>query len=456
VNAPPEAPAKPPSIRRQLMALVLGALCLGVPALAISAYWLTLGEIDEVMNDSLQQTALLLADRDLRGAIAGEAAVAGLAFADTESKLVAIARSRDGTLLFTSEPRLAPRFDPSPGLSTQRVNDAAWKVFTVVQSDRTVQVAQPISVRRELAAESASQLAVPLFVVMSLIAVLTYAALRQGMKPLATANAALASRSAQSLDPLDTQGVPVELLPLVHTLNDLLARLGSAFEEQRHFAADAAHELRSPITALQLQAQLLERSTDPQERAAASAELAAGIARARRLIEQLLLLARVSSRSEAVARVSEPIDLAALARAAVAQWSPEAERRGIDLGARADAPLAARGDPAQIEMLLSNLVDNALRYARRGGTVDVVARDDGGVPVLAVIDDGPGIAPAERARVFDRFYRSREAVASGESGSGLGLAIVRSIAERHGAHVSLHDGSGGRGLEVRVSFTRAG
>ena len=444
---------KPLSIRRQLTALVLGGLCLGAPALGIAAYWLTLNEIDQVMDDGLRQTALLLADRDLRGVIASALPGAAAGFVDAESKLVAIARGLDGSLMFTSEPRLALRFDVPPGLSTQSVGDARWHVFTVVQSDRTLQVAQPASVRRALAAESATQLLVSMLVLMAALAALTFAALRQGMKPLVRANEALARRGAHSLEPLDLHGVPVELLPLARTLNDLLERLAKAFEAQRHFVADAAHELRSPVTALQLQLQLLERSSDPHERALASAELAAGVARTRRLIEQLLLLSRVSAQGEAAEPLAhDELDLAALVRSAVTRWSPEAERCGIDLGARAEATMTVRGDGASLEILLNNLVENALRYTPRGGTVDVRAEMRNGTPVLAVADNGPGIAPAEQERVFDRFYRSADAVASGAPGSGLGLAIVKSIAERHGALVSLHEGIAGRGLEVRVAF----
>ena len=435
------------------MALVLGGLCLGAPALGIAAYWLTLNEIDQVMDDGLRQTALLLADRDLRGAITSALPGPAAAFGETESKLVAIARGLDGSLMFTSEPQMALRFDATPGLSTQSADDARWHVFTVVQSDRTLQVAQPASVRRALAAESATQLLVSMLVLMAAIAALTFAALRQGMKPLASANQALARRGAHSLKPLDLHGVPVELLPLARTLNDLLERLAKAFAAQRHFVADAAHELRSPVTALQLQLQVLERSSDPQERALASAELAAGIGRTRRLIEQLLLLSRVSAQGEAAEPLAhEKVDLAALARGAVTRWSAEAERCGIDLGARADVAVTAHGDSASLEILLNNLVENALRYTPRGGTVDVKVEMQGATPVLAVADDGPGIAPAERERVFDRFYRSPDAVASDAPGSGLGLAIVKSIAERHDALVSLHDGIGGRGLEVRLGF----
>ena len=437
------------------MAWVLGALCVGALLLVLAAYWLTLDEIDEVLNDGLKQTALLLADRDLRGAISPPSGASAL-FADTESQLVAIARRLDGSLLFTSEPAMSLHFEPRPGISIQPAMDTTWYVFTLVQGDRTIQVAQPSAVRRESAAESASQLLVPIVALIALTGVLLVTALRRGLKPLARTSEALAQRHAQSLEPLDPAGVPEELLPMVGTLNDLLGRLRAAFEAQRHFVADAAHELRSPVTALQLQVQVLERSRDPQERALATAELSAGIGRARRLIEQLLHLSRASAdASGSAAFASDSVLLAELARTVVVRWAAEAERCDIDLGVDAPSELSIQGDAAQLEILLSNLVENALRYARAGGIVDVVAGRLDGAPVLRVIDDGPGIAPAERERVFDRFYRSPEAVARSESGSGLGLAIVRSIAAKHGAVVSLHAGRGGRGLEVRVAFPAA-
>lgn len=443
----------PPSIRRQLMVWILGALCLGAPALTIAAYLLTLWEVDEVLDDSLRQTALLLSDRDLRGAIAGGGVVPALSSADTESGLVAIARKPDGALLFTSDPRLALRFEPRPGLSLQTARSADWHVFTVVQNDRVVQVAQPATAREFAAAETATQLLIPLLLLTALIGMLLVIALRRGMRPLASANEALARRNARSLEPLSLDGVPSEMLPVVRTLNDLLQRLEASFEAQRHFVSDAAHELRSPITALQLQAQILERSRDPAERERAAAELSAGVGRARRLIEQLLQLSRATSDDGAsLFPVEETLSLAALARAAVVRWEREAERRGIDLGAEAATSITVRGNADQLDILLNNLIENALRYTPSGGVVDVIAGENDGVATLRVTDSGPGIAPAERTRVFDRFYRGAEALRGLEAGSGLGLAIVKSIADRHRAEVTLHEARLG-GLEVRVAFT---
>jgi two-component system OmpR family sensor kinase len=187
------------------------------------------------------------------------------------------------------------------------------------------------------------------------------------------------------------------------------------------------------------------------ERALATAELTAGVGRVRRLIEQLLYLSRASAEaSRAMAVVQGPVALDDLVRGVVIRWSREAERRGLDLGADAALPLSVQGDAGPLEILLSNLVENALRYTPSGGVIDVIATLVDGAPVLRVIDSGPGIEDTERERVFDRFYRSPTAVASEEAGSGLGLAIVPAIASSHGAVVTLHPGRDGVALEVRV------
>ena len=233
--------------------------------------------------------------------------------------------------------------------------------------------------------------------------------------------------------------------------------LESAFEVQRHFVADAAHELRSPVTALQLQVQLLERSSEPTEQAAATAELASGITRMRRLIEQLLHLSHASADDGAAARSKRShVSLGDIARSIVIRRSAQAETRQIDLGARVEAEVSVEADPFQLEVLLSNLVDNALRSTGRHGVVDVVCTRHAGAPAWRVIDNGPGMPTAERARVFDRFYRGPRTQGVDDAGSGLGMAIVKAIADRHGATVSLHDGPDGTGLEVRVVFQAAG
>jgi len=237
--------------------------------------------------------------------------------------------------------------------------------------------------------------------------------------------------------------------PLVSALNDLLARLRAALERERAFMADAAHELRTPLTALHLQMGMLARASGDLERAAAMQTLSAGVQRAIRLVEQMLALARQEPRAEAQ-RVTVRLD--DVAREIVAELVPLADAGRIDLGVSVAQPASVYADPDALRTLLRNLVDNAVRYTPAGGRVDVSVEELAGATRgarLTVSDDGPGIPAAERVRVFDRFYRR---AGTSPPGSGLGLSIVSTIAQGHGASITLADGSSGKGLCVTVTF----
>jgi signal transduction histidine kinase len=249
--------------------------------------------------------------------------------------------------------------------------------------------------------------------------------------------------------PLAAGNVPEELVPLAESLNALLARLDEALSAQRRFTADAAHELRTPLAALKLQVGLAKRAQDESQRASALTELEAGVDRAAHLVEQLLTMARLEP--ESPDRRHERVDLAALARDAIVARASLAEDKRIDLGLTGAAGAPVRGDPAMLAMLIGNLLDNALRYTPAGGRIDVAIEASPDETRLSVIDNGPGIAPADRQRVFERFYRG--GAQGGEAtGSGLGLSIVRRIANAHGATVTLGEGPDGRGLAVDVRF----
>jgi two-component system OmpR family sensor kinase len=230
----------------------------------------------------------------------------------------------------------------------------------------------------------------------------------------------------------------------VRSLNDLLARLGDAFDTQRRFAADAAHELRTPLTALTLQIQLARRAESPEERAIALDRLEQGVKRSTRLVQQLLTMARLDPDA---ARPPSPVDLAALAAAVADEKKELAEQRNVTLSADL-TPVAVTGQEDALRILLTNLVDNALRYTPAGGAVKVRVWPDGDAACLEVADTGPRIPEEERERVFDRFYRGRNAPAGG---SGLGLAIVRQVATLHGASLVL-DESPSKGLLVSARF----
>ncbi|MEP7283567.1 MAG: ATP-binding protein, partial [Rubrivivax sp.] len=273
------------------------------------------------------------------------------------------------------------------------------------------------------------------------------------LAPLTPLAAAVRERHADALQPLPDTGLPSEISPLVRALNALLLRLGAAFDAQRAFVADAAHELRSPLTALKLQLEVLRGARDDGERAEAQAALAAGVALAQRLVEQLLALARAEPGGAESALA--PLDLTELARQALADMAPLATAAGATLALDATAAVSVDGDAPALRTLLRNLVDNALRHAGPAAEVQVsvglgVGPADGR-PTLTVDDHGPGLPAAERERVFARFYRRD---GQSVSGSGLGLAIVRTVAERHGATVALADAPGG-GLRVQVVFPPA-
>jgi two-component system OmpR family sensor kinase len=296
---------------------------------------------------------------------------------------------------------------------------------------------------------------VPLLAVLPVLGLLIWVIIARGLQPLERVAAAVSRRSPTQLEPLAERDLPREVQPLVQALNGLLLRLGQTLAAQRTFIADAAHELRTPLTAVHLQAQLAERATTDAERRKALADLKSGLERATRLSEQLLTLARAEPGVDGGEVTSQAIDLAVLAREVIEELAPLAAHRGIDLGLSEAREARVRGDREALRTLLSNLVDNALRYTGAGGRVDVATGPDGERVALLVRDNGPGIAPEERTRVFDRFYRGPPAGDAGVRGSGLGLAIVKRIADRYGATIELGPGIDGVGLGVSVRFPAA-
>ncbi|MFJ1260185.1 ATP-binding protein [Cupriavidus sp. CuC1] len=358
-----------------------------------------------------------------------------------------------------AHPALPPRAEL--GFSNVKTAQGEWRIYSVQLGLGVVQIAQPMSARSEVAARMALRTVAPLLLLLPLIGWLVWVAVGRALRPLHEIAAGVRQRDANALSPLAVSCMPDEIAPLTEALNQLLARLSHAIDTQRAFVADAAHALRTPLAALQLQAQLVERADTAEERQEAVGKLRQGLERLTHMVAQLLTLAR--QEPGAAVPAHEPVDLRALAQSVVAEMTQAALDRHIDLGLDADAgagPVMVRGDVDALRILLTNLVDNALRYVPAGGRVDVLVgrtrapageKESGTESAeLIVQDDGPGIPAAERARVFDRFYRVPEAPTGG---SGLGLAIVAEIAQSHGAHVSLEDAA--PGLRVRVVFPAA-
>lgn len=441
------------SIRRTLLIWILGALSLGAVVVTLVTYIVELEEMNEVFDGDLRNVAEAVASYHQAGHRGRDGAAPALPVrtdVPEETEILTQTWTSRGERVYSSDPRVNLPFTTTEGLSRQLIDGEEWIVYSSVRPGGVAQAAHRLAARSEMAGESAGNVFQPLIGLVMLVGALLVYALRRGLQPLDAAAGDIARRSAGSLAAISTDDAPAEIVPLVNSINGLMQRLGLALTAQRRFLADAAHELRTPITALRLQLQLLERTTDDAERQRALAELHSGVDRSQRLVQQLLHVARTEPGGEPT-RLA-PVDLAALVRCQVAALSVKAEQAGLDLGADSAQPVPAVGDEPQLGVLLENLIENALRYTPPGGVVDVSARIEDGRPVIRVADDGPGIPAAQRERVFERFHRGEAAQSRSRDGSGLGLAIVKAIAERHRATVELCTPVSGRGLEVCVRF----
>lgn len=297
-----------------------------------------------------------------------------------------------------------------------------------------VQVAETLEKRGQLANEIIKGVILPQFVILPLAVTLVWFGLTRGLAPLHALQQKIRQRRPDDLSPIDPKAAPEEIAPLVMALNELLERLQVSIYQQKRFIADAAHQLKTPLAGLRMQAELALRDSSPSEVQRSLKQIATSSENAARMVTQLLALARAENPERLV---HQWVDLEAIARTVVYDVFSDALSRSIDLGFESfeqDATL--RGDPVLLKELIRNLVENALRYTPVGGQVTVrVERAQAlGAIVLEVEDNGPGIPDAERELVFDRFYRI---LGTGIEGSGLGLAIVKEIAEQHGAEVAL-------------------
>lgn len=347
-----------------------------------------------------------------------------------------------------AQPDLAqvpPRQD-KPGFSTVTLNDEDWRVFTLRKNARTIQVAQKTEGRRDRASTLALQTLSPTIIVSLLSLLAMWWVVSAALSPLERIGRELASRNAQSLTPVSETGVPKEVSFLTSELNSLLARLAHVLESQQRFVADAAHELRSPLTALKLQVQTLMRAKDESARTQGGQRLLGGIDRASRLVEQLLSLARQDPPLQT--SVITEVDLAACLELAAGDAARIAIAKNIEVQYEGVPEMNVVGDAEGWQIMARNLLDNAVRYTPEYGLVRISLSVDGDTGMLLVEDNGPGITEQNRQRVFDRFYRIP---GTAPGGSGLGLAIVKAIADRHGATVELGTASIG-GLAVHIRF----
>jgi signal transduction histidine kinase len=353
-----------------------------------------------------------------------------------------------GGLLASSYPNLAVPVQSKDGFQDLRLGSRHWRVYSMHTPERTVQSVQCLEFRAHVINKQALQAGLPIALLIPISAWILWFAACRALGRLATVARAAAAQDENSIGELPTQDIPSEISPLVTAVNNLLTRLRDAFASQRRFVQDAAHELRTPITAMTLQLENLKACPMDAETAAQVGQFEAGLKRTKRLIEQLLRLARQEAPQST--DVASKIDLAEFLQGLISDLMPCADHRDIDMGLSVEVNASVRANPHELRSLLHNLLDNALRYTPEHGVVDVRLHADDGKVGVEIVDSGPGIAPDLLPRVFDRFFRIE---GSDTEGSGLGLAIAKHAAERNRIALSLDNRVDRCGLVARVTFT---
>jgi two-component system OmpR family sensor kinase len=410
---------------------------------ALIAYRLADNQASEFLDNELQQIAMS----------AGEGSLKHLTPAptgkDLDDKFAVTIWDSTGRIIRQTIPGVRfPRQSPE-GFVDLSTAGLRWRVYTANNGERTVQVAQLDTEREELARNTAIGVGAPILIVIPLSWLVVGWAMSRMLGRLDALADELAKRSAAADEAISLDEIPTEVVPLVIGMNNLIARLRAAFAQQKQFLSDAAHELRTPLAAIQIQADGLASGT-PDTDGERGAAITEGIRRASSLVNQLLRLARLD---EAPPRQSgEIVELAPLLLECVEDYFHIAARKGVDIGLIERQPAVCRGSAAELRVLLENLIDNAVRYTPPGGTVDVSLLRKSEGAVIEITDSGIGIPPGAEKRIFDRFYRAAPADIEG---TGLGLAIARRIAERNSVSIAIGNRADGRqGVRAHIELAR--
>lgn len=443
------------SLRGRLLALLISLMCLLMAAGTATTYLEARATSQRMYDESMRQTGellLQLAQHELEehGPSLGEA----LLRAETLPGPFAF-RYQVWTEDLRASYRTAnaPRTPMMPlnytGFGWTVIDGQRWRSFSLWNQGHNLQlqIAEPEESHRELPSEFFWSLVSTLAVLLALGGGLIWWIIAHSFHAVRTAAQRVAARSAGDLHPIDAEHVPQEVAPLLTALNRLLERMREALDLERHFTADAAHELRTPLAAIRANAQVMQGARSREEFASASGDLLTSVDRSGRLIEQLLALARLDSGTDTRSRFAH-LDLATLVCAQVEEQLPFAARRQVRVESNAVTSMVL-GDRDLLGILLRNLIDNAIRYSPPDSRVSVACVQHGRFVELTVSDAGVGVEPAERTRIFERFYRVS---GSQDYGSGLGLSIVQRVAELHGAHLEVGSGPQNRGLCIVVRF----
>jgi len=426
------------SLRKAVLIWVTALLgVVGAGAVAASYHFVKV-EADSLLDTQLREIALNA------GEGLSEDAVPRMAH-EIEDEVVVQIWDASGEAVLRAPSVNIPR-QPKLGFTDVEFDGKSWRVYTSSDGMRTAQVAQRWSVREELAGKAALGAAFPIVGAVPVAWVVIIWAINRLLRRLGGFAKALARRSVDAKDPIAADNVPPEIAPLNAALNELIGRHQRAVDRQRRFVSDAAHELRTPLAALQIQVDNLKTHAKGAQREAID-ELNGGVRRASALVEQLLRMARLDDASSSRRRID--VDLKDLVAAAVADHVAIAMKKDVDLGLSNNETCNVRVSTPDVGVLLSNLVDNAIRYTPSGGTIDVVLKREGTNALVEVVDSGCGIPPPALPRIFDRFFRAAPADIEG---TGLGLAIAKAIADRNGLRLTIVNRQDAQGVIAQVQI----
>ena len=447
--------ARPWSLRTRLIALLSGVVLLVWLLGGILIFVQARSQSDELADRELRESALLLLSLAQHEILEHGGPFSEIVSPAAEAHahyLVFQIWDSNGRLVYrtvgASEEPLVPL--TVTGYSERIAGGEPWRIFSEWddQHNLQIQVGETLAHRRETSAASFSQISLLVFFFLPLAIILIWAIVARVFVPIERSAADVAQRSPDDLREVSVAGAPREVRPLLDALNLLLGRVRAALDRERTFTADAAHELRTPLAAIRTTAQVLGDAAGPEDIKASVADLLEGVDRSARVVDQLLLMARMDNRHPGA--VSD-MDLEPVVLGEYEAQRRFAQQKGVALEVDV-RPTLVRGNEDRLRILLRNLVDNAIRYTPAGGTVRMSCGPSAERQELLVSDSGVGIPPELRSRVFERFFRI---IGSDATGSGLGLSIVQRIAEDHQARIEMRDGLQGSGVTFAVVFPAA-
>jgi two-component system sensor histidine kinase QseC len=442
----------PVSLQGQLLALMMGTLAIVWTVTAIATWRDTRHELDELLDSHLTQAAALLVARQAHDLDEDDIPLDAPTLHKYAPKVAFQVFHEDALLLRSANapvlPMVAGPVQRMEGFTTAVIDGALWRIFGAHGNARDVQV----FVGERLDARDAISWAVvratlwPMLLALPVIALGVWWAVRRGTLPLRQLSHTLAARQPNALLPVVLERAPSEIALVLHALNGLFARIAALMASERRFTADAAHELRTPIAAIRVHAEVAQQETDEARRQQALQYTLQGCDRTTHLVAQLLTLSRLETSESAPLQTT---DLRALARQAMADLAPASNLKQQTMTLVAPDESSVRGDDTLLQVLLRNLLDNAIRYSPEQATITVTIHTVHGQQVLTVEDSGSGLEDAHLQRLGERFYRP---AGTASPGSGLGLSIVRRIAQVHGATLAIERSAALGGLACVVRF----